>query len=193
MTTPTRRELQAQERRNQLVATALKLFAEKGVENTSIKDIATEAGVAQGLIYHYFRSKDHLLDAIIGQYNPVPELGKILLNADERPAREVLTEVGMRAYQLLDERSEVTKVVFREAFTRAEIRRGFRMLQAVGISLLTRYLTARIAAGELRPHDPEVTARMLVGSLIALRLTDMPAEPFIHDVVDMILRGVATS
>jgi len=54
MTSPTRRELQAQERRNQLIDAALALFAEKGLDNTTIKDLAARVGVAQGLIYHYF-------------------------------------------------------------------------------------------------------------------------------------------
>jgi AcrR family transcriptional regulator len=46
-----RRDLQAETRRNQLLDIALALFAERGVENVSLKDLAAEANVAQGLIY----------------------------------------------------------------------------------------------------------------------------------------------
>ncbi len=51
MKSPTKRDLQAETRRSQLLDIALALFAERGVENVSIKDLATEAGVAQGPIH----------------------------------------------------------------------------------------------------------------------------------------------
>src|SRR5579871_543324 len=52
--TMTRRTQQAEERREQLIDTALRVFAEKGWDATSIPDLARAAGVAQGLMYHYF-------------------------------------------------------------------------------------------------------------------------------------------
>lgn len=190
MTSPTKRELQAQERRKQLIDIALKLFAEKGVERTSIKDIASEAGVAQGLLYHYFSSKDELFYDIIGQYNPFPELAAILAGAEERPAREVLMQIATRAYALIAERKSIAALILREVVIRPELQKGIRIVQSVAISFLTRYLSARIAAGELRPHDPEVTARMLAGSILALHLTAAPAEAYLPEVVDTLLRGI---
>ncbi|WP_162051367.1 TetR/AcrR family transcriptional regulator [Pontibacter pamirensis] len=47
-----------------LVETALNLFSEKGYEATSIRQIASEAGVSLGLMYNYFRSKEELLHEI---------------------------------------------------------------------------------------------------------------------------------
>ena len=54
---PTARALRARERRDQLLTSALALFAERGFENASMKDLAAAAGVAPGLVYHYFRSR----------------------------------------------------------------------------------------------------------------------------------------
>ena len=53
------------ERREQLLNTALRLFAEEGYEATSISKIAKEAGVAKGLLYNYFASKEELMEQII--------------------------------------------------------------------------------------------------------------------------------
>lgn len=185
-----KRDMQAQERRQQLIDTALALFAEKGIERTSIKDIALHAGVAQGLLYHYFHSKDELLYAIIGQYNPLPDMGELLTGTEHRPAREVLMRCAERAYKLIAERRGVAVIIAREVLVRPELQQGARMLQSVGISLLTRYLNARIAAGELRPHDVDVTARMFIGSMLALQLTSAPAESYLPGVVDILLRGI---
>ena len=57
----TQRDIQAEKRKNQLLDISLTLFAQRGVENVSIKELATEANVSQGLIYYYFQSKDELL------------------------------------------------------------------------------------------------------------------------------------
>lgn len=55
-------------RRQEILDTALRLFGEKGYEKTSIADIAKAIGVAQGLCYRYFPSKEALFDSAIEQY-----------------------------------------------------------------------------------------------------------------------------
>src|SRR5947207_13797278 len=60
MDQPTRRAAQARGRRAQLLDAALALFAAQGFERATIKDLSEAAGVAQGLVYHYFRGKDEL-------------------------------------------------------------------------------------------------------------------------------------
>lgn len=55
-------------RRQEILDTALRLFGEKGYEKTSIADIARAMGVAQGLCYRYFPSKEALFDCAIEQY-----------------------------------------------------------------------------------------------------------------------------
>ncbi|HLZ21845.1 MAG TPA: TetR/AcrR family transcriptional regulator [Ktedonobacterales bacterium] len=191
MTTPNRRELQAQDRRNQLIETALRLFAEKGMEKTTIKDIAEAAGVAQGLLYHYYRSKDDLLWAIVGKYNPAMEMGQIFSTAGGRPARDVLLDAATRAHELLTERGGAMRVVAREALVRQDIQQAFRMAQAIAFGVLTHFFDARIATGELRPHNPDVSARMLLGAVVALYMTGTPAEPFLREMVDNLLQGIA--
>ena len=49
-----------EERKQEILDTAMRLFYEKGYEKTSIADIAKEIGVAQGLCYRYFPSKEAL-------------------------------------------------------------------------------------------------------------------------------------
>ena len=55
-------------RRQEIIDAALKTFGEKGYEKTSITDIARTVGVAQGLCYRYFPSKEVLFDSAIEQY-----------------------------------------------------------------------------------------------------------------------------
>jgi hypothetical protein len=58
------------------------------------------------------------------------------------------------------------------------------------VELLTRYLTARITVGDLRPHDPEVVARSLLYTVQMLHMTRVPAEGFVPEFAQIVLRGV---
>lgn len=55
--TPTRRE--------QLLAIAAELFAEKGFRNTTVRDIADAAGILSGSLYHHFDSKESMVDELL--------------------------------------------------------------------------------------------------------------------------------
>jgi AcrR family transcriptional regulator len=52
------------DRRRQILEAAVKVFALKGFHAARVGDVAKEAGVAYGLVYHYFDSKEELLEAI---------------------------------------------------------------------------------------------------------------------------------
>src|SRR4051795_2992793 len=55
---------QAAEKRRQILDAAVKVFARQGFHACRVSDIADEAGVAYGLVYHYFSSKDEVLDTL---------------------------------------------------------------------------------------------------------------------------------
>ncbi len=61
----TKREEQKEKRRQDILRAGLKLFACKGYEATKINDIAEEAGMSLGLLYHYFESIEILHEELI--------------------------------------------------------------------------------------------------------------------------------
>ncbi|HEY5142801.1 MAG TPA: TetR/AcrR family transcriptional regulator [Solirubrobacteraceae bacterium] len=60
----TRNPQQAAEKRRMILDAAVRVFARQGFHTCRVSDIADEAGVAYGLVYHYFRSKDEVLDTL---------------------------------------------------------------------------------------------------------------------------------
>jgi TetR/AcrR family transcriptional regulator, fatty acid metabolism regulator protein len=52
------------DRRSQILTAAVKVFAQKGFHASRVGDVAEEAGVAYGLVYHYYKSKEDLLETI---------------------------------------------------------------------------------------------------------------------------------
>lgn len=57
----------AEERKNEILDVAERLFAAKGFDNTSTTDILEEVGIARGTLYYHFKSKEDILDAMIGR------------------------------------------------------------------------------------------------------------------------------
>jgi AcrR family transcriptional regulator len=54
----------ATDRRRQILDAAIRVFARQGFNSCRVSDIADEAGVAYGLVYHYFRSKDEVMNEL---------------------------------------------------------------------------------------------------------------------------------
>ena len=194
---PTQRDLQAETRRNQLLDIALALFSQRGVENVSIKDLAAEAQVAQGLIYYYFESKDELLAAVFQRHNPFPQLQAIIEQISDLPAREGLLELGQRIAVLIPEKRLVFRLLARELLSP----RSNLLLQALPsrdetMALLARYLQSRVAAGELRPHEPLAPIYLLTSSFVILSLreqtspSDQTLESLAPQLVETVLDGI---
>lgn len=79
------------ERRMELLNTAQQLFAQKGYEQTSVREVIKEVGVAKGTFYHYFDSKLNLLDELIERMVDVSLAGMgRIVNDSELDALEKL-------------------------------------------------------------------------------------------------------
>lgn len=187
---PSRRE-QADARRAQLVSVTLDLFVERGIENVTMAEVASRAGVAPGLLYHYFGSKDGLLSAVLDAASPRDAFADLGASLSGRPAAEGLREFCRRAAGVLDERGDVVRVLFREMLApESAIPAGVADLQEHVLGGLARYLAERVEAGELRPHDPRVPLRMLISGILVLGVTRQPVEPWIDGFVDTVLHGI---
>ena len=85
----------ASDRRIEFINAAEALFNEKGFESTSIDDIVNRVGVAKGLFYYYFKSREELLAAIVDRI--LDEMQKVIIEATNKE--------GLTAMQRLQEMS----------------------------------------------------------------------------------------
>ena len=108
----------AVDKRRLILDAAVRVFARQGFHTCRVADIADEAGVASGLVYHYFQSKDEVLDTLF------LERWELLLAAigeiDERdiPAREKLHAIASFIVDSYRHDPELMKVIIVEV-TRA--------------------------------------------------------------------------
>src|SRR2546426_5990279 len=78
------------DRRRELLDAAVRVFARKGFRAARVGDIAEEAGVAHGLLYHYFRSKDEVLETIFRETWQLLDSECARIEASGVPLREQL-------------------------------------------------------------------------------------------------------
>lgn len=128
------------DKRRQILDAAVRVFARQGFHATRVSDIADEAGVAYGLVYHYFRSKDEVLNELF------IERWSLLLAAIEEAdrqdtsAREKLGAVATFIFESYRHDPELMKVIIVEV-TRAansfgqthleEIRRAYESIAKI--------------------------------------------------------------
>jgi AcrR family transcriptional regulator len=103
-------------RREQILHTAQKLFADKGFRETNLNDVATQLGFRRQAVYHYFRSKDEILYELIDRAGQaIATSAQPMLDADIPPAEKLAELVRNHVRQLLNN-VDIFRIQFSELF-----------------------------------------------------------------------------
>lgn len=149
---------------------ALRLFMKKGIDGTTIKEIARDAKVAEGTLYRHFKSKDdlawHLFRAHLQQFTH--ELESIVFAEQTAEARvHRFVEGSFAAYEsdpelytylILREHSELDK------FAKDDTHPGH---------IVTRIIEEGQKSGEIKAGDPFVLGSLFVGGVIRVAVVKM--------------------
>jgi len=191
-----------EDRREQIIDAAMRAFSQKGYTRATNKDIAREAGITPGLIYHYFENKEALFKAIIESRSPLRLLNSLPPDILAMPPDTFLRLMIRQVLGIVEEETFVRllRVVLPELVYNpkmAEIITG--LFQRV-FGFLISYFAAKMESGELRQADPALTSQVLLGGVMAfvlrrqiigdptaLRYTQ---EQIVDAVVDTVLNGL---
>jgi AcrR family transcriptional regulator len=156
------------DRREEILQASLHLFAERGFHGTSMRDIAREADIAEGLIYHYFAGKRDLFRAIIEEHSFLPLLRTLPDLAEQLDLRGLLIVLARGFFDVLRQNTELTRVLLQEVQVFPEEKEAF-FADAVNesITALARILDERMGERAKAQVDPQVSARIFFNSLLA--------------------------
>ena len=114
MGTLTDRSIASEEKRRLILDAAVHVFAHKGYHTSRVGDIAEQAGVAHGLLYHYFASKEELLETVFRE--TWSELLEAIsrVEAKDEPAREQLRQVAAILLRSWRRDPDLVRVLVRE-------------------------------------------------------------------------------
>lgn len=158
----------AADRRKQILRAAVEVFAERGFHRTRVSDIAKRAGVAYGLIYHYFDSKDDVLNSVFAENWAV--FIKVLHDIEASTELSAVRKLESIAALLVDA-LRVAPMIIQVIIQ--EISRSDRFVQAnklsafeEAFSVVHRIIVSGQRTGELKSSlDPRVGAYIFFGAL----------------------------
>jgi TetR/AcrR family fatty acid metabolism transcriptional regulator len=158
---------QATDKRRLILDAAVRVFARQGFHTCRVSDIADEAGVAYGLVYHYFSSKEEILDTLFLERWDIMLAAIADADASQRSPREKLFAIAGFIVDSYRHDPDLMKVIIVEV-TRAANTFGLTHLAKI------RDAYAQIAAivaraqreGEFRTEvTPEFAAQAFYGSI----------------------------
>lgn len=153
------------EKRRLILRAAITVFARTGYHGSRVADVAKEAGVAYGLVYHYFASKDVLLETIFRRtWSNMLEAVEAV-EQEGASAREQLAAVARIVLGSWETDPDLVRVLVREVARSPQLGREVDEIEHA-FAALERLVVRGQTAGELRSDlDPRFAAWVLYGAL----------------------------
>ncbi|MDE4543277.1 TetR/AcrR family transcriptional regulator [Thermoanaerobacterium sp. R66] len=157
-----------------IINASIELFSEKGFDSTKTSEIAKNAGIAEGTIFRYFKTKKDILMSIVtkaiqffSEKFIVLPLNKVLHS--EKPEEEILADLLKDRYEMITKNFSIIKVIGTEALTKEKIRE--KLVEHVAIKTLEigeEFYQSGIEKGIFRDLPPRTVVRSLFGSVMML-------------------------
>lgn len=152
-------------KKDDIIQAATELFARQGYNGTPASEIAQCAGVAQGTVFHHFKSKENLLVSICDELVQSYVKGIREASLGKGSGWECLEKVLEFSIRFLDERSDAISVAFRE--TRAvkkdarKVHDYFQGLMMQVIDVIQKCIERGQSDGSIRQAPPYETAHLI--------------------------------
>lgn len=190
----------AEQRRQDILKAALKIFAEKGYNGSTTAEIARAAEVAEGTIFRHFSTKKELLIAVLE-----PKILDGLIKLDQEYAEDTPTEFFRRflknRMELIKDNEALIRLMFAEAQYHIEVRESlFKGILGQGISIIRPWFEKGIERGDFRalPFLPTMQSFMgmimfygLFGNVFLGLSPEKTIEEAADHMLDLFLHGLA--
>lgn len=172
------------ERREQILSAALRVFAKRGFAATKISDIVASTGMSHGLVYHYFNSKEEIFYELLKR---AMQISSESLLAMARMPITPLEKVRQTANYILkgiedfEESAYYFLIVAHASVMEGAGKEGEELLKVSNISLkyMTRILKEGQEAGEIREGDPFGLAMVFFAAIQGLAIYKLAMEGFL--------------
>ena len=192
-----------EDRREQILDAAMRVFAEKGFSRATNRDVAREAGITTGLIYYYFDNKEALLQAVLEAHSPAQILAQVTPEMLEQPPEVFLPLILQRVLNIAENEQflGLVRVVLPEALHNPEMATLASGVAQRVFGFLAGYLQMQVARGMLRADlNLDTATHALIGSMVTLvirrqilcdpQVTGYTHEDLACSVVDTVLQGI---
>jgi AcrR family transcriptional regulator len=186
--------------RDAILDTSAKLFSQQGYKEVSIRDIAQACGMTNAALYYHFKNKEDLFLAMLERDHEKTLVA--LREAAHGPGdlREDLKQLVAQYAAITCERKQSFQTLWRDMKQMEDVRarKLFGEMQHEIMRPLIERLEQAEAAGEIKPGETQLYARLLHGMMMALTHAGRPDKPHrasaqeVDTAVDVFLKGVET-
>jgi TetR/AcrR family fatty acid metabolism transcriptional regulator len=155
-------------KRRAILHAAVRVFAEKGYHGCRIADVARGAGVAYGLVYHYFQNKDELLESVFAEQWAILLAALQAIQAGPGTASEKIAGVLGFVFDVFKTAPTAVRVLILEVARTPKVLRAGSTPETFfsAVRILAEVVRSGQEAGELRDDiEPVVAATGLLGAL----------------------------
>ncbi|MBP1926010.1 AcrR family transcriptional regulator [Sedimentibacter acidaminivorans] len=161
------------EKEKLILKAACETFSEKGYNATSTKEIAKMAGVSEGTIFRYFKTKNHILKGLLVQLIELvvenialPPIEKILQNETNKDDKEIFKEIIIDRMNLVNNNFKLFKVIVSEALFQEDIRGVvYNKLISRATFIIDDYYEKMVRNGTARQLPSKIVFSSIVGSI----------------------------
>ncbi len=158
----------SQEARRRILDAAQSLFAELGYDATPTKRIAEDAGVPQGLLFYYFRTKEGLLEALVAERNFLSELERELKGTKHQDPAQGLWDLAQRFRAVVGRREAIARILMRESLGHPSVAERFTEMRETAIAIIAAFLEAHA----MTRSQATVIARAFLYTLLMAAIVD---------------------
>ena len=165
-----------------ILAAAKDMLIRHSLDELSMEDLATAAGVSRGTLYRLVPGKAALLRRLIEEYSPFEAVRSIVVAHREDPPEVVFPLIGQAMVGAAGERLGLMRAVFHEVTGGAgPAMEGMQPLFASTLGILAEYLVGQMAAGRIRTMHPILALQAVIGPVFFHLMT----RPAIEQVVGL--------
>ena len=200
-------ERRKEARPQELLASAIELFVERGFAATRLEDVARRAGVSKGTLYLYYANKEDLFKAVVRQsIVPMIDDAEASVAEFDGHSAELLRHVILSWWHRIGstKASGISKLILAESDNFPELARFYQEeVMTRRMRMISNMLERGIRRGEFRAIDVPQTAQVLIAPLLMLSTwkhtvgpcerCDLQPEAFLAAFIDITLHGLVSA
>jgi AcrR family transcriptional regulator len=192
-----------------ILESAIALFSKKGFSATTTSEIAKDAGVAEGTVFRYYKTKKHLLIKVMSKLievmseeliaNPV---GKILKENTTKDDSDILKMLLIDRLDVFNRYWDIIQVIITEIQFHEDIRESFFVNVVFKVKdVLGEFIKSGIAKGRFKDFDPIIVSRALLGTFMAYIIQKkimggnelIGSQQEVDEIIELFLNGLAVN
>ncbi|WP_462409314.1 TetR/AcrR family transcriptional regulator [Neobacillus sp. Marseille-QA0830] len=185
-------------KKEKILQAALELFSEKGFSATTTKEIAGRSGVAEGLLFYYFKDKNGLLKELTRQFSFIESIKKEIQPINEKEPNEALIQFGHLYLNFLSQNKSFLSFIWSPEMTQnrevsEEVSSLIETMTHQAARLLNHSIDREIGRTRIETAASMFLSSLMTYGLLGDRMKNSSMaehDDFIKETVDILLKGL---